>query len=106
LIETNPPPYSTIRVNPAAAVAANNNKNLKRKDHLFFSIFNLICWSTFLGIPALIFSIKAREQNQLGLFKQAEDNAKTAKKLNLIGLVVGLIDFTILVIIYNHFPRK
>jgi hypothetical protein len=106
LIETNPPPYSTIRVNPSAAANKNNNKNLKRKDYLFFSIFNLICWSTFMGIPALIFSIKAREQYQLGLFKQAEDNAKTAKKLNLIGLVVGFLDITILILFFSHFPRK
>ena len=95
-----PPPYFTVRMNPPPV----SNNNSKNKDHLMFSVFNVVCCSLFLGLPALIFSIKAREQYQLGLNKQAEDNAKTAKKLNLFGLVTGILSLIFLFVFYYYYP--
>jgi hypothetical protein len=56
---------------------------------LFYSILNLVFCCFCLGIPALIFSIKAHEQFRSGFSLEAKDNAKMAKKLNTLGLIFG-----------------
>ena len=63
----------------------------KNDDYLCCSIFNLLCCCFWLGIPALIFSIKAREKYRLGLLNEATSDAKLAKKFNTIGIVLGSI---------------
>ena len=63
----------------------------KKEDYLGFSIFNMLCCVCCLGLPAIIFSVKAREQYRSGRFELAQDNADTAKKLNITGIIIGSI---------------
>ena len=51
----------------------------------------MLCCFFLLGIPALIFSLKAREQYRSGRFQDAQENARTSRKLNIIGIVIGSI---------------
>ena len=73
-------------------------------DYLCCSIYNLILGLFFLGIPAIIFSLKARKQFQEGKFLEAEKNATKSKHLNVVGIIIGtlviiaLVVFTILIV--------
>ena len=97
--ETNPPAYQQ----PTERVKQVNYS--KKDDYLCCSIFNMLCCVFFLGIPALIFSLKAREQYRNGRFELAEENASIAKKLNIAGIVIGslVIAATIILIILQVF---
>ena len=53
-------------------------------------IFSLIIFLNS-GIPALIFSIMARDNFDNGLLVRGNSNAKTAKILNIIGCIFGII---------------
>ena len=59
-------------------------------DYLFLSMFNLF-FCLIIGIPAIIFSIRSRNQVKDGRFTEARKNSKIAKNLNMIGLVIGTI---------------
>jgi hypothetical protein len=54
---------------------------------------NLIFCGVCLGVPALIYSIKARENYHFGRYQEAKENARTAKKFNIAGFVIGSICF-------------
>jgi hypothetical protein len=51
----------------------------------------MLCCFFWLGIPALIFSLKAREQYRSGRYQDAQGNARTSRTLNIIGIVIGSI---------------
>ena len=57
------------------------------------TIINLIFCGIFLGVPALIYSIKSRENYSFGRYQEAKQNARTAKKFNIAGFVIGSICF-------------
>uniref|UniRef100_A0A669E4B3 Uncharacterized protein n=1 Tax=Oreochromis niloticus TaxID=8128 RepID=A0A669E4B3_ORENI len=59
--------------------------------YLGWSIFNTLCCCLPLGIPAIIFSCKAQNANTLGESAIAEEASRTAKTLNIIGTVFGVI---------------
>ena len=92
--QSNPPAYQdvTIRIKPV--------DYSKQNDYLACSILNLFFCGICLGIPALIFSIKARDNYRFGKYLEAKDNAGTAKKLNIIAFAIGSICF-VLAIIFN-----
>ena len=77
----------------------------KQEDYLILSILNLLCCTICLGIPALIFSIRAREQYRLGMILEAKDNAKTAYKMNIAGITIGLIIFIFVLITKTLFKH-
>jgi uncharacterized membrane protein len=68
-------------------------------DYLFCSIFNTFCCCLFLGIAALIYSIKTRQANEHGQRDHAQQFSKKAKRFNTIAFAVGLI----LLIFYSTF---
>jgi hypothetical protein len=62
------------------------------------SVFNLICCSFCLGIPAVIFSCKAYDNFNTGRFAEAKSDAKIAKILNIIGVCMGSVELVLLII--------
>ena len=55
------------------------------------SIFNTLLCFFWLGIPAIIFSVKARESFQKGLFNDAKRYAYYVKIFNIIGIIIGSV---------------
>uniref|UniRef100_A0A3B4GPT1 Uncharacterized protein n=1 Tax=Pundamilia nyererei TaxID=303518 RepID=A0A3B4GPT1_9CICH len=64
--------------------------------YLGWSIFNTFCCCLPLGIAAIIYSSKVESANGRGDIDRAEDASKTAKTLNIAGLICGII----IIIIY------
>ena len=54
----------------------------------------------FYGIPALIYSIKARLQLAFGKTEEAKLSAKKARKFNIIGIFSGIICIFICLILF------
>lgn len=88
----------SVTVQPAVYVARVPLVN-PHNDYLCYSIFTLMCCCLPLGIAALIYSISAREANFAGDDMAAERSSRMAKKLNHIGLGLG-IGCLILTIVY------
>ena len=88
-----PPAYqeTTIRIKPVDYT--------EQKDYLIFSIFNIFCCGVLLGLPALICSIKARNNYRSSRHVEATKNAGIAKKLNIAGFVIGSICIIIIIVI-------
>ena len=80
-----PPPYqeTTVKIKPIDYT--------NQKDYLCFSIFNLIFCGFFLGLPALLFSVKAREKFRTGRIIEGQINAKVSRTLNICAVCMGLI---------------
>ncbi|CAI5795393.1 differentiation-inducing gene 1-like [Podarcis lilfordi] len=67
--------------------------------YLALSIFNLLCCCLPLGIAALVFSLQARSASNEGNINQAASSSRTARILNIIGIVIGAIMFVIIIVI-------
>ncbi|TKS81038.1 Interferon-induced transmembrane protein 3 [Collichthys lucidus] len=65
--------------------------------YLGWSIFNTLCCCLPLGIAAIVCSCKAQNANAVGDSAAAGDASRTAKILNIIGLVCGIILIIIVV---------
>ncbi|KAJ0063950.1 hypothetical protein NL108_014473 [Boleophthalmus pectinirostris] len=59
--------------------------------YLGWSIFNTLCCCLPLGIAAIVCSCRAQNANAVGDQINAEDASRTAKILNVVGLVCGII---------------
>ncbi|CAN9511370.1 unnamed protein product [Ophioblennius macclurei] len=59
--------------------------------HLLWSIFTTLCCCLPLGIAAIVCSCRAQNANAVGEAATAADASRTAKILNVIGLVCGII---------------
>ncbi|KAK9520850.1 hypothetical protein VZT92_020710 [Zoarces viviparus] len=59
--------------------------------YLGWSIFNTVCCCWPLGIAAWVYSCRAQNANALGESAAAEDASRTAKVLNVLALVFGII---------------
>uniref|UniRef100_A0A4W6D1C4 Uncharacterized protein n=1 Tax=Lates calcarifer TaxID=8187 RepID=A0A4W6D1C4_LATCA len=59
--------------------------------YLGWSIFNTLCCCLPLGIAAIVCSCRAQNANVVGQSAIADDASRTAKILNVIGLVCGII---------------
>jgi len=97
-LQSNPPPaYQdlTISIKPI--------DYSKQDDYLVCSIINLVFCGICLGIPALIYSIKAREKYRFGRYQEAQDNARTAKKFNIAAFVIGSVCFIFAIVIHIIF---
>uniref|UniRef100_A0AAY4AH23 Interferon-induced transmembrane protein n=1 Tax=Denticeps clupeoides TaxID=299321 RepID=A0AAY4AH23_9TELE len=60
-------------------------------NYLGWSIFNTLCCCLPLGIAAIIFSVKAKDANLVGDTARAADASKTARTLNIVACVIGVI---------------
>ena len=101
--DDSPPAYQepTIKINKPITIT----RDKTYKDYVLFSIFNLLCCFCWFGIPALIFSVKAREQFKTGRLSEAKNNAKIARKLNFAGFIIGTLIF-ILTIWFEVYSKK
>ncbi|KAM3616867.1 uncharacterized protein V6R79_025062 [Siganus canaliculatus] len=59
--------------------------------YLGWSIFNTLCCCLPLGIAAIVCSCRAQSANGVGETAAAADASRTAKILNIIGLVCGIV---------------
>jgi hypothetical protein len=62
-----------------------------QKDYLKISIINTIFCFWFLGIPALICSIRARQNFKNGNIQEGNESARSAKLFNFIGILIGVL---------------
>ncbi|KAF4102819.1 trafficking regulator of GLUT4 1-like [Onychostoma macrolepis] len=69
-------------------------------DYMGYSIFTMLCCCFPLGIAALIFSCSTRDANYSGRRELAEKNSKTARTLNHVAVVLGLIIIVLYIIYY------
>eukprot|EP00073_Rattus_norvegicus_P043690 XP_017445735.1 PREDICTED: interferon-induced transmembrane protein 2 isoform X2 [Rattus norvegicus] len=69
-----------------------------------------VAWSTFstiflnsccLGFIAYVYSVKSRDRKMVGDMNGAQTYASTAKKLNIIAVVISVVCFIILIILYS-----
>uniref|UniRef100_A0A3P8WEN6 Uncharacterized protein n=1 Tax=Cynoglossus semilaevis TaxID=244447 RepID=A0A3P8WEN6_CYNSE len=78
--------------------------------YLGWSIFNTLCCCLPLGIIAIVYSNKVYVYNSLGESSAAQGASRTAKVLNIVGLVFGLIMTAIgiiyMAVIVNAFSRR
>ncbi|KAL4647495.1 interferon-induced transmembrane protein 1-like [Arapaima gigas] len=68
-------------------------------DHLGWSIFTTLCCCLPLGVAAIVCSFKARNATSIGDSTGAQKASRTAKILNIVGLVVGLILIIIVIVV-------
>uniref|UniRef100_A0A672HE66 Uncharacterized protein n=1 Tax=Salarias fasciatus TaxID=181472 RepID=A0A672HE66_SALFA len=68
--------------------------------YLGWSIFTCLCCCWPLGLAALIYSNKVDTANASGDFQEAADASSTAKTLNTMGLICGII-LLILIVAYR-----
>ncbi|CAK6968133.1 synapse differentiation-inducing gene protein 1-like [Scomber scombrus] len=67
--------------------------------YLGWSIFNTLCCCLPLGVAAIVCSCRVQNATALGDSTRAADASRTAKMLNVIGLVCGIILIIIIVAI-------
>ena len=93
-------PYSSAPTYPVnqynGGAIQNETKNVFSS--LGCSIFNLLCCFCWLGIPAIIFSVKAKESVRNGQLVEARSEAKIASILNIVGICIGSISLVIVII--------
>jgi hypothetical protein len=63
--------------------------NIEKETYLVFSVVNTVFCVFWLGIPAIIYSRKAKNSFNLGDIQGGLSSANTAKLLNIIGFVIG-----------------
>ncbi|KAJ7990489.1 hypothetical protein DPEC_G00300850 [Dallia pectoralis] len=61
--------------------------------YLVWSILNTLCCCLPLGIAAIVCSCKADNANEVGALERASEASRTAKILNIVGLVIGIVLF-------------
>lgn len=74
-------------------------------DYLVPSILIMIFCSQIFGLIAIIYSVTANSKNASGDYRGALDDAKTAKTLCTVGVVINiiLIPLVVLVFLASHF---
>jgi hypothetical protein len=77
----------------------------EEKDYLFCSFFNLVCCCIWLGIPAVIYSTRARDYYKRGDYDGGRVQASCAKIYNIIGIGVGLCAAAIAILLIIVFNR-
>ena len=100
-----PPVYPPVNQHNGGAIQ-NETKNVCSS--LGCSIFNLLCCFCWLGIPAIIFSGKAKESVRNGQLVEARYEAKIARILNILGIALGSIAsvISIIYLIVLFFSRQ
>ncbi|XP_075905394.1 interferon-induced transmembrane protein 1-like [Nelusetta ayraudi] len=71
------------------------------KDHIIWSLCLFVyCNPCFLGLVALIFSIKARDRKMMGDLQEAQRYGSTARIINIVATVLLCLIVTACVIYY------
>jgi len=58
--------------------------------YIFWSVFTTI-YCVFIGMVALVFSLKVKHYNKVGLFQKANSASKIARNFNIAGLLFGVV---------------
>ncbi|KAK1159880.1 dispanin subfamily A member 2b-like [Acipenser oxyrinchus oxyrinchus] len=85
---------------PATVIEVGQDPTLV-KDYVVWSIFNLVNMNCCcLGLVALFYSVKSRDQKHLKNLTRARDYGETAKRLNIASTVISAIAIVIILAIY------
>ena len=68
-------------------------------DYLILSIFSTICCNLCFGIAAIMHSVKTREKIRNNNFLDAKEHSKTALRMSLAAIVIGILMIVIIVLI-------
>eukprot|EP00073_Rattus_norvegicus_P034152 XP_008758245.1 PREDICTED: interferon-induced transmembrane protein 2 isoform X4 [Rattus norvegicus] len=86
----------------ALAVTECSNSDTIQPDYVAWSTFSTIFLnSCCLGFIAYVYSVKSRDRKMVGDMNGAQTYASTAKKLNIIAVVISVVCFIILIILYS-----
>ncbi|KAM4617389.1 dispanin subfamily A member 2b-like [Discoglossus pictus] len=70
------------------------------RDHLIWSIFNIIYMNfCCLGLLALVFSVKSRDQKQVGDKNGARSYGITSRSLNIAATVLTIVSLIIYIVV-------
>ncbi|XP_062517582.1 synapse differentiation-inducing gene protein 1-like [Corticium candelabrum] len=69
------------------------------RDYFGLSIFTLLCCCLPIGIFALLNSMKVREANASGDEFSATQASATARRLNLVGIISGVVFMVIVAVV-------
>ncbi|RXN20636.1 tumor suppressor candidate 5-like protein [Labeo rohita] len=75
-------------------------------EYTWYSIFTLLCCCLPLGTAALVYSLSTRSANYSGHQELARKNSKTARNLNHVSVVVGIIFIVVLVVVEYEWIEK
>ncbi|KAH9509490.1 hypothetical protein Btru_046020 [Bulinus truncatus] len=72
----------------------------KIKDHTALSV--IVCFFFFLpiGLVALLFALDAKSYKQQGRLRQAREKSKLAFQINMLGIFMGCIIYTLSILLY------
>uniref|UniRef100_A0A3B3SP49 Uncharacterized protein n=1 Tax=Paramormyrops kingsleyae TaxID=1676925 RepID=A0A3B3SP49_9TELE len=71
------------------------------RDHILWSFFNFIhCNPCCLGLIALYYSIKARDQKVLGDLEAAREHGSKARSFNIAALCISLVILFIFILLF------
>uniref|UniRef100_A0A3B3C8H6 Uncharacterized protein n=1 Tax=Oryzias melastigma TaxID=30732 RepID=A0A3B3C8H6_ORYME len=73
--------------------------------HFGWSIFTTLCCCLPLGIAAILFSNRVKYANSAGNGVEAEDASRTARNLNIAGLILGIIFIILYSVYYVYFHK-
>ncbi|EDM11959.1 rCG47837 [Rattus norvegicus] len=87
---------------PAPSTVVYINSDTIQPDYVAWSTFSTIFLnSCCLGFIAYVYSVKSRDRKMVGDMNGAQTYASTAKKLNIIAVVISVVCFIILIILYS-----
>ncbi|KAG8569943.1 hypothetical protein GDO81_014602 [Engystomops pustulosus] len=81
-----PSPHVVVTTQPTSVVVPQP----LYKDHLSWSIVNMICCCLPLGIAALVFSIQTKDAIHRQDYPAAAQRSRSAYIINIVALVLGL----------------
>ncbi|XP_007536621.1 interferon-induced transmembrane protein 3-like [Erinaceus europaeus] len=84
---------------PAASTVVHVQEETVQPDHVVWSLFNTLFLNVCcLGFAAFAYSVKSRDRKMAGDLAGARSHASTAKCLNILALVLGVV-FIVLTIV-------
>ncbi|NWW53983.1 IFM3 protein, partial [Pedionomus torquatus] len=79
----------------------------KPQDFVLWSLFNAMYCNPFcLGFIALVFSVKARDRRTANDAASATSYGRTAKRLNIAALCLGILMTIIFIVVLSIFLRN
>ncbi|XP_058383320.1 interferon-induced transmembrane protein 3-like [Diceros bicornis minor] len=85
---------------PITTTVINIRTETSVPDHIVWSLFNTVYMNCCcLGIVAFAYSVKSRDRKMVGDMTGAQSYASTAKLLNILALVLGILVIVIFIIV-------
>ena len=91
-------PQYSYQAPAAPAYAAPVAAKPKTTGMIVFSIINMLCCGGLFGLIALIFAIMA---GSAATYEDGVKKLKTAKTLNIVGLIIGVVMWVIIIAVYG-----